>query len=287
VQQIPRGTGSGFVWDSEGHIVTNFHVIEGADAAQVTLADRSAWKARLVGAYPDGDLAVLTIDGPKDRLQPVLLGTSHDLQVGQKVFAIGNPFGLDHSLTTGIVSALGRQVSAASGRRIQGVIQIDAAINPGNSGGPLLDSSGRLIGVNSAILSPSGAFAGVGFAFPVDKVNRIVTELIRHGKVIQPTIGVELAPDQWVQRLGLKGVLVLDVPPGSPAAKAGIRPTRRLADGRIRLGDLIVAIDNTAVASSDDFLDVQQSHQVGDTVTVTLNRDGKREEVQASLVAGH
>jgi len=248
VQQIPEGTGSGFVWDAKGHIVTNYHVIQGGDAAQVTLADRSTWKARLVGAYPDGDLAVLAIDGVKDRLQPVLLGTSHDLQVGQKVFAIGNPFGLDHSLTTGIVSALGRQVSAVSGRRIKGVIQIDAAINPGNSGGPLLDSSGRLIGVNSAILSPSGAFAGVGFAIPVDKVSRIVTELIQHGKVIQPTIGVEPAPDQWVERLGLKGVLVLDVLPGSPAAKAGIRPTRRLANGRIRLGDLIVALDNTDVA---------------------------------------
>lgn len=285
VQQIPEGTGTGFVWDAAGHIVTNFHVIRGGDAAQVTLADRSTWKARLVGAYPDGDLAVLAIDGVKDRLQPVLLGTSHDLQVGQKVFAIGNPFGLDHSLTTGIVSALGRQVSAVSGRRIKGVIQIDAAINPGNSGGPLLDSSGRLIGVNSAILSPSGAFAGVGFAIPVDRVHRIVTELIQHGKVVQPTIGVELAPDQWVQRLGLKGVLVLDVLRGSPAAKAGIRPTRRLADGRILLGDLIVALDNTEVASSDDFLDLQQTHRVGDTITVTLNREGKRERVQASLMA--
>lgn len=285
VQQIPEGTGSGFLWDAAGHIVTNFHVIRGGDAAQVTLADRSTWKARLVGAYPDGDLAVLAIDGVKAPLQPVLLGTSHDLQVGQKVFAIGNPFGLDHSLTTGIVSALGRQVSAVSGRRIKGVIQIDAAINPGNSGGPLLDSSGRLIGVNSAILSPSGAFAGVGFAIPVDRVHRIVAELIQHGKVIQPTIGVELVPDQWVQRLGLKGVVVLDVLPGSPAAKAGIRPTRRLPDGRILLGDLIVALDNTEVASSDDFLDVQQSHRIGETITVTLNREGKREQVQAALIA--
>jgi len=284
VQQIPEGTGSRFVWDAEGHIVTNYHVIQGGDAAHVTLADRSTWKARVVGAYPDGDLAVLAIDGARERLHPVLLGTSRDLQVGQKVFAIGNPFGLDHSLTTGIVSALGRQVSATSGRRIKGVIQIDAAINPGNSGGPLLDSSGRLIGVNSAIVSPSGTFAGVGFAYPVDKVNRIVTELIQHGKVIQPTIGAELAPDQWVERLGLKGVLVLEVLAGSPAAKAGIRPTRRLGNGRIRLGDLIVALDNTEVASADDFLDIQQSHRVGDTVTVTLDREGKREQVRAKLV---
>lgn len=285
VQQIPEGTGSGFVWDAEGHIVTNFHVIQGGDTAQVTLADHSTWKARLIGAHPDGDLAVLVIDGMKNRLQPVLLGTSHNLEVGQKVFAIGNPFGLDHSLTTGIVSALGRQVAAASGRRIQGVIQIDAAINPGNSGGPLLDSSGRVIGVNSAIVSPSGAFAGIGFAIPVDKVNRIVTELIQHGKVIQPTIGVELVPDQWVERLGLKGVLVLNVLPGSPAAKAGIRPTRRFADGRIVLGDVIVAIDNTEVVSSDDFLDIQQGHRVGDTVALTLDRDEKREQVRVTLVA--
>ena len=287
VQQIPEGSGSGFVWDAQGHIVTNYHVIHGGDAAQVTLADRSTWKARLVGAYPDGDLAVLAIDGAKERLQPVLVGTSRDLQVGQKVFAIGNPFGLDHSLTTGIVSALGRQVSAASGRRIKGVIQIDAAINPGNSGGPLLDSSGRLIGINSAILSPSGAFAGVGFAIPVDRVNRIVAELIQHGKVIQPTIGVEPAPDQWTGRLGLRGVLVLNVLPGSPAAKAGIRPTRRLPNGKILLGDLIVAVDNTAIASTDDLLDVEQSHRVGDTVTITLARDGKPERVQTTLVAEH
>jgi S1-C subfamily serine protease len=285
VQQIPQGTGSGFVWDSEGHIVTNYHVIAESEAIHVTLADRSTSKARLVGAYPDGDIAVLAIAPPKDRLQPVLLGTSRDLQVGQKVFAIGNPFGLDHSLTTGIVSALGRQVSADSGRRIKGVIQIDAAINPGNSGGPLLDSSGRLIGVNSAIVSPSGAFAGIGFAIPVDKVNRVVTELIQHGKIIQPTIGVELAPDQWVERLGLKGVLVLNVPPGSPAAKAGIRPTRRLSGGRIVLGDLIVAIDSTDVASSDDFLDIQQGHRIGDTVSLTIDRNGKREQVRATLVA--
>jgi S1-C subfamily serine protease len=285
VQQVPEGTGSGFVWDDGGRIVTNYHVIRGADAAQVTLADRSTWPARLVGVYPDGDVAVLKIDAPKEKLPPITIGISHDLEVGQKVFAIGNPFGLDHTLTTGIVSALGRQVSSASGRRIKGIIQIDAAINPGNSGGPLLDSSGRLIGVNSAIISPSGAFAGIGFAIPVDKVKRVVAELIKRGKIMEPTIGVEPAPDQWVKRLGLKGVLVLNVLPGSPAAKAGIRPMRRASGGRIVLGDLIVALDDTDVESADDYLDVLQNHRVGDSVVVTLKREGTRQKVKATVVA--
>jgi S1-C subfamily serine protease len=180
--QIPRGTGSGFVWDQDGHVVTNYHVIQGADAARVTLADQSSWTARLVGAYPDKDLAVLMIDAPKNRLRPIPVGTSHDLQVGQKVFAIGNPFGLDQSLTTGVISALGREIESVTRQTIKDMIQTDAAINPGNSGGPLLDSAGRLIGVNTAIFSPSGAYAGIGFAIPVDEVNRVVPKLIRHGK---------------------------------------------------------------------------------------------------------
>ena len=285
VEQVPEGTGSGFVWDDSGHIVTNYHVIRGAEAAQVTLADRTTWPAKLVGVYADGDVAVLRLDRLKTKLPPLAIGTSHDLEVGQKVFAIGNPFGLDHTLTTGIVSALGRQVSASSGRRIKGIIQIDAAINPGNSGGPLLDSAGRLIGVNSAILSPSGAFAGIGFAIPVDKVKRVVSELIKYGKVVEPTIGVEPAPDQWVKRLGLKGVLVLNVASGSPAAKAGIRPMRRTSSGHISLGDLIVALDGTDVESADDYLDILQSHRVGDSVSVTLKREGQRQKIRVPLVA--
>lgn len=182
IQQIPQGTGSGFIWDQDGHIVTNYHVIQGADAARVTLADQSTWQARLVGAYPDKDLAVLVIDAKKDRLPPIPLGTSHDLEVGQKVFAIGNPFGLDHSLTTGVISAVGREIESVTHQPIKEVIQTDAAINPGNSGGPLLDSAGRLIGVNTAIYSPSGAYAGIGFAIPVDEVNRLVPQLIREGR---------------------------------------------------------------------------------------------------------
>lgn len=178
VFQIPRGTGSGFVWDEAGHIVTNYHVLQEANAAQVKLADRSTWRARLVDAYPDMDLAVLRIDAPKKRLRPIPIGTSHDLQVGQKVFAIGNPFGLDQTLTTGVVSAVGREIESVTRRPIKNMIQTDAAINPGNSGGPLLDSSGRLIGVNTSIYSTSGGFMGIGFAIPVDEVNRVVPQLI-------------------------------------------------------------------------------------------------------------
>ena len=285
VQQVPEGTGSGFVWDKKGHIVTNFHVIRGADVAQVVLADHSAWKARLVGASPEADLAVLAIDAPEDRLQPILVGTSHDLEVGQSVFAIGNPFGLDHTMTTGIVSALGREISGESGRTVKGMIQIDAPINPGNSGGPLLDSSGRLIGVNAAIVSPSGAFAGIGFAIPVDKVNRVVTELIRHGKIVRPSLGIEPAPDQWVAELGLNGVLVLSVVPGGPAAKAGIRATHRMSDGQIELGDLILAIDGQTLDSANDLLSTQENDKVGDTVTLLLLRDGQRREVKVTLAA--
>ena len=285
VQQVPQGTGSGFVWDDQGRIVTNYHVVRNADVAQVVLSDHSTWKARLVGASPEEDLAVLVIDAPHDRLRPVQIGTSHDLEVGQSVFAIGNPFGLDHTLTTGIVSGAGRELRAESGRSQKGMIQIDAPINPGNSGGPLLDSSGRLIGVNSAILSPSGTFAGVGFAIPIDKVNRVVTDLIRHGKVIRPSLGIEPAPDQWLEQMGLHGVLVLNVTRGGPAAKAGIRPTRRTPDGDVVLGDLILSIDGQTVDSAEDMSNILEKHKVGDAVSVQLFRDGQKIEVKVGLAA--
>src|SRR5512142_1817410 len=222
IQEVPQGAGSGIVWDAQGHVVTNFHVIQGASAARVALHDRSEWPATLVGVAPDQDLAVLRIRAPKDKLVPILVGTSRDLQVGQKVFAIGNPFGLDFTLTTGIVSALGRSIPALTGRRIDDVVQTDAAINPGNSGGPLLDSAGRLIGVNTQIASPSGASAGVGFAVPVDTVNEVVPELIAHGKIVRPRLGVIPATENIAQQLGVSGVLVLSVTPGSPAQRAGI-----------------------------------------------------------------
>src|ERR1043166_8281269 len=283
--QIPQGSGSGFVWDKNVDVITNFHVIQEADAAQVTLADQSTWKARVVGAAPDKDLAVLRIDAPPDRLHPIPLGTSKDLQVGQSVFAIGNPFGLDQTLTKGLISALGREIESVTRRPIQGVIQTDAAINPGNSGGPLLDSAGRLIGVNAAIYSPSGASAGIGFAMPVDTVNRIVPELIRYGKVTRPGIGVQIAEEQLAERLGVTGVLVIDVFPGSAAAKAGIRPTRRESSGRVRLGDVIVAIDGKKVESPNDLYLTLEKYKVGDAVSVSLLREGKTVQANITLTA--
>jgi S1-C subfamily serine protease len=283
--QIPEGTGSGFVWDTNGDIITNFHVIQNADAAQVTLADQSAWKARRVGVAPDKDLAVLRIDAPANRLRPIPLGTSKDLQVGQRVFAIGNPFGLDQSLTTGVISALGREIESVTRRPIQGVIQTDAAINPGNSGGPLLDSAGRLIGVNTAIYSPSGASAGIGFAIPVDTVNRIVPELIRYGKVIRPGLGIQIAEEQIAERLGVTGVLVVDVVADSAAAKSGIRPTRREPSGRVRLGDVITSVDGKKTESPNELYLVLEKYRVGDTVNVTLLRDGKTVQTKITLEA--
>lgn len=283
VLQIPQGSGSGFVWDEKGHIVTNYHVIQGADAATVTLADHSSWKARLVGAYPDKDLAVLAVDASKDRLHPILVGTSHDLQVGQRVFAIGNPFGLDQSLTTGIISALGREIESLTRRPIKDVIQTDAAINPGNSGGPLLDSAGRLIGVNTQIVSPSGAFAGIGFAIPVDEVNRVVPQLIRHGRVMRPGLGVQLAPDYMVAQLGLSGALILGVQPGSAAAKAGLRPTKRSSSDAIELGDLIVAVDGKPIESVKDVFAALADCELGTKMRVTILRGAEQQEVEVIL----
>ncbi|HET9295942.1 MAG TPA: trypsin-like peptidase domain-containing protein [Candidatus Binatia bacterium] len=283
--QIPQGTGSGFVWDTKGNIITNFHVIQNAAVAQVTLGDQSNWKAQVVGVAADKDLAVLRIDAPAERLRPIPLGTSKELQVGQSVFAIGNPFGLDQSLTTGVISALGREIDSVTRRPIQGVIQTDAAINPGNSGGPLLDSAGRLIGVNTQIYSPTGASAGIGFAIPVDTVNRIVPELIRSGKIIRPGLGVELAEEQIARKIGISGVLIVDVMRGGPAAKAGIRPTRRESSGRVILGDVITAIDGKKVESPNDLFLMLENRQVGDIVTVVLLRDGKTIQTKVTLEA--
>ncbi|HEY7217720.1 MAG TPA: trypsin-like peptidase domain-containing protein, partial [Candidatus Binatia bacterium] len=275
----------GFVWDTNGDIITNFHVIQNADAAQVTLADQSNWKARVVGVAPDKDLAVLRIDAPDNRLRPIPIGTSKDLQVGQSVFAIGNPFGLDQTLTTGIISALNREIESVTRRPIQGVIQSDAAINPGNSGGPLLDSAGRLIGVNTAIYSPSGVSAGIGFAIPVDTVNRIVPELIRSGRVTRPGLGIQVADEQIAQRLGVTGILVVDVTRGGAAAKAGIQPTRRDSEGRLRLGDVITAVDGRKVESPNDLYLALEKFKVGDTVTVSLLRNGKTVQTKVALEA--
>jgi S1-C subfamily serine protease len=285
VTEVPRGSGSGFVWDEAGHVVTNFHVIEGGDAARVTLADQSTWDAPLVGAAPEKDLAVLKIEAPAERLHPIPLGTAGDLLVGQAVFAIGNPFGFDHTLTTGVISALGREIESVAHVPIRDVIQTDAAINPGNSGGPLLDSSGRLIGVNTAIVSPSGAYAGIGFAIPVDTVQWVVPDLIQHGRVMRPSLGVHTANVQITQQLGITGALILDVVPGSSAARAGLHPTLRDDRGRLVLGDVIVAIDGKPVRTPGDLLLLLEQRAAGDKVRVTVAREGRQRDVQVVLQA--
>jgi S1-C subfamily serine protease len=287
VQEVPEGTGSGFVWDKGGHVVTNYHVIKNADAAHVTLADHTTWRASVVGAAPDKDLAVLHIDAPKDKLVPILIGSSSDLQVGQMAYAIGNPFGLDLTLTTGVVSALNREIQSVTKRTIKNVIQTDAAINPGNSGGPLLDSAGRLIGVNTAIYSPSGSNAGIGFALPVDEVNRVVPELIRKGKLERPGLGVQVADDRLARDLGVdEGALLVKVFRNSPAERAGLRATGWVRSGfskRIRLGDIIVAIDDKPVEKPNDFFDILEKYKIGDKVTLTIVRDNETMKIQATL----
>ena len=283
---VPQGTGSGFVWDRNGHIVTNFHVIVNSDALVVTLADRTDWKATVVGTEPDKDLAVLRIGAPEAKLPPILVGTSRDLKVGQKVFAIGNPFGLDETLTTGVVSALGRTIEAVTGRKIQNVVQTDAAINPGNSGGPLLDSAGRLIGVNTQIASPSGASAGIGFAVPADTVNEVVPQLIAHGRVIRPRLGISPAQEGLLRRLGVSGVLVATVQEGTGAAKAGLRGTRRGPDGSIALGDIIVGVAGRKVESYDDLISILEKQKIGDTVPVRILRGDGETTVDVTLSSG-
>ncbi len=280
---VESGTGSGFVWDDQGHVVTNYHVIENAAGANVTLPNNETYEADLIGVWPDNDIAVLKIEAPADQLHPIAVGSSGDLQVGQKVFAIGNPYGLDFTLTTGVVSALNREIRAVTGDIISGVIQTDAAINPGNSGGPLLDSAGRLIGINTAIYSRSGASAGIGFAVPVDTVNRVVPQLIAHGKVIRPGLGISIAADAISRRLGLDGVLIIRVNPGSAAELAGLRPTSESSNGRIVLGDVILAIDGKKTRTGEALLNTLEQYEVGDTVELTLNRRGETVTVSATL----
>jgi S1-C subfamily serine protease len=283
--EVPRGTGSGFVWDQMGHVVTNFHVIQNADAARVTLPDHSIWDAKLVGVSQRNDIAVLRIETNRADLPHVIAGSSHDLSVGQQVYAIGSPFGLDYTLSTGVISGLGREIQGVTGIPIRGAIQTDAAINPGNSGGPLLDSSGRLIGMNTSILSPSGASAGIGFAVPVDTIARVVPDLIKFGRELRPTMGVELAEDALTRRFGLTGALILNVQPGSPAEKAGLQSTQQEErTGRIAIGDVIVAVDGAAVKNNADLYLALESHKHGDKVKLMLNRAGKPAEAEIELV---
>jgi S1-C subfamily serine protease len=290
VEEIPRGTGSGFIWDDAGHVITNYHVIEGASAATIKLADGRAYQATLVGASPAHDIAVLRIEVDFKRPPPVPIGTSADLRVGQRVYAIGNPFGLDWTLTTGIVSALDRSLApSGSGREIEHLIQTDAAINPGNSGGPLLDSAGRLIGINASILSPSGASAGIGFAIPVDTVMRVVPQIIRYGKYRRPSLGIQIDDNvnaRLQEAFGRKGVFVLGVGHASAAAKAGLRALRVDADGRTVAGDIVTSVGGKPVDTVARLLSRLEDFQVGDTVTLEILRDGQSMRVPVTLESG-
>jgi S1-C subfamily serine protease len=287
ILSVPRGTGSGFIWDDKGHVITNNHVIEGADEAIVHLNDGRTYKAKLVGRSPQHDLAVLRINVPFDRPPPVPVGSSADLKVGQKVFAIGNPFGLDYTLTSGIISALNRSLDKDI--RIDNLIQTDAAINPGNSGGPLLDSAGRLIGINTAIYSPSGAYAGIGFAVPVDTVNRVVPQLIDNGRYVRPTIGISIDEDInriVTEELDVEGVLVIKTLPGSSAEKVGLRNTEVDARGNVIPGDVILAVNGKKIKDVTGLLTQLDAYNIGDTVTLAIWRRGKNSEVTVELQGG-
>ncbi len=284
VMQIPQGSGSGFVWDDQGHVVTNFHVIADGSRFRVTLADGTESDAKVIGYAPEKDIAVLQVPTGREHLEPIVVGSSRDLVVGQRVLAIGNPFGLDHTLTVGVVSALGRELQAPNGRMIRGVIQTDAAINPGNSGGPLLDSSGRLVGMNAAIYSPSGGSAGIGFAIPVDTIHRLVPQLIKFGRAVHPGIGIVPLDDQWADQLDLSGVVVRDIEPGSPAAKAGLTGLTVTARRQIVVGDRVVAIDGRTVSGVDDLLYRFEDAGVGRQVTLTVERDGRQRDVTLTLI---
>jgi S1-C subfamily serine protease len=289
VLTVPRGTGSGFIWDEHGHVVTNLHVIAGAAEANVRLADGRDYSADLVGASAAHDIAVLRIRVPGNPPAPIPIGTSEDLLVGQKVYAIGNPFGLDWTLTTGIVSALDRSLTGEDGRVIQHLIQTDAAINPGNSGGPLLDSAGRLIGINTAIYSPSGASAGVGFAVPVDTVNRVVPELISKGHYSPPSLGIEtdeLLSRAIARQFGVAGAPVVRVRPGTGAAQAGLQGIRSGPRNSIIPGDVITAIDGKKVDTVARFIAMLDDYKPGDVVKLTVWREGKLIEATARLESG-
>ena len=277
VLEIPQGAGSGFIWDDSGLIVTNYHVVARANKLTVTLSDQREFEAQVVGLAPERDLAVLRLTDPPEGLVELPLGDSSELSVGRKVLAIGNPFGLDTTLTVGVVSALGREIQSPSGRKIRGVIQTDAAINPGNSGGPLLNSLGQLVGVNTAIYSPSGASAGIGFAIPVNTVREVVPQLIAYGKILRPILGIERASDQWIRRNQIEGVPIVRTYRGFPADDAGMVGARRGNRGEIILGDIIVEVDGQPVTNNDDFLSAMERHRVGDTVEIsTLRSNNKR-----------
>lgn len=278
---VSAGTGSAIIWDKAGHVVTNYHVIKGADKLLVNVGDQLV-TAKVIGAEPRKDLAVLQIQSPKvletlKSYQPFELAPTHHLVVGQKTLAIGNPFGLDHTLTTGVISAVGREFPGVGGVSIHDAIQTDATINPGNSGGPLLDSHGRLIGLNTAIFSQTGESAGIGFAVPADDINRVVTQIIQHGRVVLAGIGIQRADAEQSKRLGVnKGILIAKVLPNTPAAKAGFVVTSRDKWGHTRLGDVIVSINDQPVYDYDVFYNILNKVGVGEEISVTVMRNGHK-----------
>ncbi len=279
-----QGSGSGSVIDDQGHILTNYHVIEGAQKLSVSLGGDKKYSARIIGGDPDTDLAIIKIDAPRDQLTVVPLADSDRLVVGQKVLAIGNPFGLDRTLTTGVISGLQRPIRARNNRPIEGAVQTDASINPGNSGGPLLDSHGRMIGINSQILSPAGGSVGVGFAIPINIAKRVVPQLIEFGRVRRPKLGIGTRDVRTLRNMPVsEGVLILRIEPGSAAATAGLRETTQTMDGGIELGDIIVAIDDDKVSNQDDLFRILDKRQIGDSVKVEVVRQGGRVTVPLRL----
>lgn len=288
ILEIPYGLGTGIVWDREGHIVTNAHVIGEADELRVVFKSGASWIARVVDIDPNQDIALLEIDASELSLTPVELGTSADLRVGQTVLAVGNPFGFDHSLSVGVVSALGREIQSDSGPALHGLIQTDAAINPGNSGGPLLDGGGKLVGINTALVSPSGAFAGIGFAVPVDRVREAIAQFLALRPAERLGIGIRAADDGWARELGLSGVLVLELLPGGPAELAGLRPTRTDADGNLELGDLIIAVEEQVVRTRADLARALDGRAAGEEVALTLRRGTTEDSLRVRLAQeGH
>ena len=285
--EVPQGAGSGFVWDDQGHIVTNYHVVQGGHTFVVTFHnDPKQYKATIVGVAPEKDIAVLKLGEKPSKLTPIPVGTSKDLQVGQYSFAIGSPFGLDYTLTTGVISALGRKIDGIGGVKINNMIQTDASINMGNSGGPLLDSSAALIGMNTVIFSTSGSSAGLGFAVPVDTINSIVPQLIKHGKLTRPGLGIVIVPDSTKQRLQInKGLIVSYIDDKGGAAKAGLKGMTQDKYGRVYLGDIILKVDGKEVNTLDDIYQVLEEKKIGDSVDVEFRRDGNMKNTKIQLTA--
>jgi S1-C subfamily serine protease len=279
-ETLHEGAGSGLVWDRAGHIITNQHVVAGADRVFVRFDTGEAAPATVVGGSVDHDLAVLRVSQAPVALKPIPIGSSSDLKIGQATFAIGNPFGLSRTLTSGIVSALNRRLPSKSGREITGMIQTDAAINPGNSGGPLLDSAGRLIGVNSAIISGTGSYSGIGFAIPVDTINRIVPQIIQNGRPERPGIGIQVGSDELAARLNVHGVIVVAVQPNGPADRAGLKGVDRVAR---ELGDVIVAVNGKRVQTTSELTNALDAIGVGKQATLTVSRSGRQRKVSVTL----